>query len=144
MLRRLVSKIRKHFKAVLKTKSSPHSIAFGAAIGTLIGTLPAPFFDFFIAILILLLFKNISKYASFTSVVFWNPLTRIPIYSLSYALGNLVFADAPTFKFEIMILNSLYSYSRRLLIGNIIISLGLTLSVYLLVYGIVYYIKSNR
>ena len=40
----LKTRIKHHFGAVLKTKHSPHAIASGFAIGTLIAILPTPGF----------------------------------------------------------------------------------------------------
>lgn len=137
----LKKKLKEHFQAVLQTKSSCHSIALGASIGTLIGTLPIPIFDFFIALFIVFLFKDISKYSLFASVLFWNPLTKIPIYSASYMLGDYIFGPQPIVSIELSFINKVIYFSRRFIIGNLIISIGLTIGMYLFVYSLVYLIK---
>ncbi len=137
-------RLRKHFKEVLKTKTSAHSIAMGAAIGTLIGTLPIPFLDFFIAFAVLLMFKKISKYVLLASVVFWNPFTKIPIYTFSYTLGDFLYRDVKVITLELSFWDNIYVYSRRFLVGNLIISAVLTLLTYFLVFAIVKYLKRTR
>ncbi len=136
---------KQHFEEVLKTKKSANSIALGFAIGTLIGTLPIPFIDFFIGIIIILIFKRINKFSLMLGIFVWNPLTKIPVYSLSYQLGNYLFSEYSLVQFKFVFLNLAYNYTRRFLVGNLIISVVLTIACYLIIYLLVIlYKKLNK
>ena len=54
-------KFKKRLEEVLEIKTSPHSIAAGFAIGTFIAILPTFGLGLFIGIILLFIFKRISK-----------------------------------------------------------------------------------
>lgn len=137
-------RVKQHIREVIKTKKSPNSIALGFAIGTFIGTLPIPFIDLFIGALILLIFKKINKYSLFAGILLWNPLTKIPIYTLSYSIGDMIYGPSQIVSLELSFLNQILIATRRMIVGNIIISVLLSVISYALVYLIVKLIIKNK
>jgi uncharacterized protein len=143
MIKRWKDKLKQHFKEILITKPSPHAIALGIAIGTFISILPTPGLNFAIGFLVLIIFKRVNKYTLFLALLFWNVFTLAPIYILSYKIGNLLFSQAPMVNIELSLLDKVYQFSRRFLIGNIIIAITISIAAY---YGVkrimyVYYKK---
>lgn len=78
-----------YFLRLLRLRGTPHSIALGAAIGIFIGITPTiPFHT--VAILALTVVTRSSFLAGFiSSVLVCNPLTYVPQYFLSLAIGNI-------------------------------------------------------
>lgn len=134
-------KLRKHIREVLRTKKSPHSIAFGFALGTLIGTLPIPFIDYLIGLIIILALPRISKYSLIAGITLWNPLTKIPVYTASYKLGDFLFRNYSMVPLEVEWQNQIYMLTRRFIVGNILIAAGITLSSYIFMFSFVYMVK---
>lgn len=137
MIKKTKDKIKEHFKEVLETKTSAHSIALGVAIGTFIGIIPTPFFSVLLGVLIILIFKKTSKLGLFGSLAFWNPLTIPFTYYLSYKIGNILFGNLPVIKYNVIILDQIYNFSRRFLVGNLIVAIGFSLLCYGLTYLII-------
>ena len=131
--KRFSKKVKEHFREVLEIKTSTHSIALGFAIGTFISMLPTPGFNILLGFLIILIFKRINKFSLFGSLVLWNPLTLFPFYFLMYKLGNLMFSSAPVIRFNIVIMDQIYNFSRRFLIANIIIAIIMSIISYFVV-----------
>ncbi len=130
---RLKNRIKKHFKEVLELKTSPHSIAMGFAIGTLIAILPTFGLGIFIGLLVLVIFKKVSKISMFVSFAIWNPLILTLLYPLEYSIGNFILVDFPVTKFKFEILNQLFVYTGRFLIGSLILSILTSIIAYFLV-----------
>jgi len=115
-------KLKEHFKEIAKTKTDPHYIALGFALGALLAILPTPGFSILLGLAIIVIYPKISKYALLIAMVVFNPLVNIPLYILSFKIGNMLFSSEPIIKYNIVILNTLYNFSRRFLVGNIIIA----------------------
>ena len=128
-----MNKLKAHFKRVLETKTSAHSVAAGFAIGTFIAILPTPGLSILIGTLIVLIFKDLSKYSLFGAMVFWNPLTLIPVYALSYKIGSYIFGGESVIVYKILILDQIYNFTRRFLVGNLILALTLSITSYFLI-----------
>ncbi|MEK6916356.1 MAG: DUF2062 domain-containing protein [Nanoarchaeota archaeon] len=130
-------KVDSHIDEIKKTKIDPHNIAFGFAIGTFINILPIPFINLWIGLLVVLMFKKINKYALLAALLFWNPITLIPIYSLSFTIGNTFFVNLPNIEYDIVLLTYLFNFTKRFLIGNLILAIPVALVAYLIVFVIV-------
>lgn len=137
MLKKIKNKLKKHFEEVIKVKETPHEIAMGFAIGTAIAVLPTFGLGIFIGILIILIFKKVSKISMFLAFAFWNPILLIPLAALSYSIGDFLLKGEPVIKFKIGLINQIFIYSRRFLIGNLIITIALTIISYYLIYFLV-------
>ena len=103
-------------KEILKSKSSPESIAMGFSLG------------------IAIFFKKMSKLAILISFTFWNPIIVAPLYWLSYELGGLFFTPNPSIQFDLAIFDQLYHYSGKFILGNAMIAMLLSPLSYLTVY----------
>jgi len=136
---KFIKKIKKHIQEVLKIKITPHDVAWGFALGTLIALLPTFGFGIFIGLLLLLIFEKISKISMLLAFAVWNPFVLIPIYALSYRVGIYVTASTPLESYRIELLNQFFTIAKVFLIGNVIVTLVFsTIS-----YFIVYYLYKN-
>ena len=129
----ITKKIKKHLNEVIKIKKEPHSIASGFAIGTFIAILPTFGFGILIGLFVILIFKKISKLSMLAAFAIWNPLILAMMYPLNYATGNFILLNEPTYKYKFEILNQIFLYSRRFMVGSIIIGITLALTSYLLI-----------
>ena len=136
-MRKLTDKIKKHFRDVWEIKTSSHSIALGFAIGTLIAVLPTPGFGVLLGLFLVLIFKRINKFSLIVAFVFWNPFVLLPFYYLSYKIGNILFGSLPVIKYDVVILDQIYNFSRRFLVGNLLIAIFLSITSYFLIRFIV-------
>ena len=145
MIKKLKERIIKHLDKVAEIKTSPHSIASGFAIGTFIAIFPTFGFGIFIGLIVLFIFKRLSKLSMFASFAIWNPVILALMYPLDYAVGSLVLTGTPTKIYKIEILNYLFVHSRRFLVGSTILAITISLATYLLVLILVdYYQKKNK
>ncbi|MFH1053581.1 MAG: DUF2062 domain-containing protein [Candidatus Woesearchaeota archaeon] len=142
--RKLINKVKDHFHNVLSIKTTPKEIALGFAIGTFISIIPTPGFNIIIGLIIVLIFERISKLALFGAMVIWNPLTLIPIYLLSFKIGNLIFGSLPVVEFQLSMLNQILFYSRRFLVGNLIVAIGVSIISYVIVFFITTIIEKKK
>ena len=140
-MKKLKEKIKRHFEEVLKIKTSPSSIAMGFSIGTLIAILPTFGLGIFIGLLVLLIFKKVSKVSMFISFAIWNPLVLAILYPLEYSIGNFILSGIPVTEFRFEILNQLFIYTGRLLLGSIILSIIVSIISY---FGVFYIVKRHR
>jgi uncharacterized protein len=129
----LSKKVEKYFKDLFEIKKSPHSIALGFAIGTLIALLPTFGLGILVGLGILLIFKNISKISMLISFAFWNPFLLIPMFGLSYKIGDWVMKDLPIKDYEFSILTDILAYSRNFIIGNLILAISVSTLSYLII-----------
>ena len=115
-------KLADHFREVVKIKTSSQSIATGFAVGTFISILPEPGFSVLVATAIVLIFKRISKLAIFVSMAIWNPVALIPIYVASYSVGDLLMSSKPLVSFNMTVLNRVYYFTDRFIVGNLVMA----------------------
>jgi uncharacterized protein len=145
MIKRYVEKIKHHFREVIKLKTTPQTIALGFAIGTFISVLPTPGFNILLGLLIVLIFERVSKLSLFGAILFWNPITSIPIYWLNHKVGDLLFGSAPVVKYNIIFVDFVYNFSRRYLLGSVINGIIISALCYLIVWFIASkYYKSKK
>jgi uncharacterized protein len=143
MIKKWKNKIKVHFEDVIKLKTSPRAIALGFAIGSFIAILPTFGLGVFIGLLVILIFKNVSKISLFAAFVVWNPLVLLSLAPVSYKVGVLILGDVKFVTFKIELLNHLYVYSRRFIIGNLIVASVLSLASYFIVYFLMKKVYSN-
>jgi len=120
--RKYKEKLKHHFHEVMKEQTSSHSIAMSFAIGTFISILPTPGFNILIALLVALTYERVNKLSLFFALAFWNPITLIPMYALSLKIGNILFGPLPVVEYDIAFLDQIFNFSRRFLIGNVILA----------------------
>jgi uncharacterized protein len=143
-MRNFKAKVKEHFRHVLETKTSPHSLAFGFALGAFLAILPTPGFSIIFGILSLLIFKSASKYAMFAALAIFNPFVTAPLYVLSYRIGDVLFGQVPVGTITLNIFYTIYQFSRRFIIGNLMIATAISTASYGLIYAGVHLIKGWR
>lgn len=90
----LVDRMRAAWRRVLTLDDSPHSIALGVLIGTIVAYQPIVGFQMIVgAIICKLIGANVI--ASLPLAWITNPVTIIPIYYLTYRLGVVFTGDEP-------------------------------------------------
>lgn len=129
-----MNKIKKIYSDLITTRASPESLALGFATGTFIAILPTPGFGIFIGLFLALLFKKINKLGIIVAFSVWNPFLLIPVYWLSYMLGDLLFIPDPNIHFTYEMANEIYHYSGKFIIGNLFIATSVALISYYTVY----------
>jgi len=139
-----VHNIRFRFRKATKKRKSPHAIAFGFYIGTLLNLLlPIIGISWLVAIFIAFISRKISRAAMFLALVFWNVITLPPVYMFSYSLGNLLFGSSsiPLYTFQFM--GQTLNITKEFLIGHIISTFIISLSSYFILKSIstIYYKK---
>ena len=134
MLREYKRKIEKHFEEVLRIKTSPHSIALGFAIGTAIAVLPTFGLGVLIGLLVVLIFEKVSKISLFAGLAVFNPLITVSLYGLAFKIGDFVLSSSPVKTYKFWLWNQQFNYSRRFLVGNLILTVILTTLSYIIVY----------
>ncbi len=144
MISRWKKRFKEHFIEALKIKTTPHEIALGFAIGTFIAILPIFGLHIWLAILIIAVFKQLSKIALFAALFFWNPFFTIPVYTLSLKIGGAIFGSAPVVVFKVTFLNQAYDFSRRLLVGSGMTATILSIVTYVAVFFLVRYYQKKR
>jgi len=127
---KIKKQIQAQWSSLILGDFTPHDIALGLAIGTLVSLLPTFGFSALLGLFLIFIFPTINRPAIFISLIIWNPLVQIPIYAASFQLSNLMFQDAPLVKYDIEILNQLYSFTQRFLIAHLIIVCSLTIVTY--------------
>lgn len=123
MIKKVKKKLKSHFKEVVEIKTSPESIAAGFALGTIIAILPTFGLGIGIGLGIIMVFKRVSKLSMMVAFALWNPFVLATLYPLEYAIGDFILAESPIIQFRIEIINQLFLYTRRYLVGSIILSL---------------------
>jgi len=137
-------KIKKYIQEILELRTSPHEIALGFAVGTAIAILPTFGLGVLIGIFLIFLIPKINKISLFISFAFWNPLLLIATSALSFVIGNFLFPDISVVKFRFEVLNQIFVYTRRYLIGNLIVTALFTALSYIIVFYLVKsYYKRN-
>ncbi|WP_422361419.1 DUF2062 domain-containing protein [Reichenbachiella sp.] len=128
----LLFKLKRHFLEVLRTKTSDHSVAMGFAVGSFVAILPTPGVSILIGIIIVAIFKKINKYALFLAMIVWNIWTLAPIYWASYEIGQAIFGNTEVVVWEFEQLDQAFEYTRRFLIGNLFLSIPISILSYFL------------
>jgi len=131
-MKRLKEKIKEHFQEVLKIKKSPKSIAIGFTIGTFFGIAPTFGVEAILIILIILIFKKVSKLALLAAYVIWNPIVTIPLYALGYKIGDFLL-KSPIKYYKVEYLGEIFFYSKRVILGTAILAILISIISYLIV-----------
>ncbi|MFC1733264.1 DUF2062 domain-containing protein [candidate division KSB1 bacterium] len=136
--------LKHHWHEIIKTKTSPHSIAIGFAIGTFISTLPTPGFNILLGVLVVLIYEKVSKIALFGSMAIWNPFTTPAVYYLSYKIGGLIFGASPVIEYKLSFIGFIFHNSRRFIVGNLILAATLSVVCYFVVKKTVNYYQKKH
>ncbi len=144
MLKDWRQKASKYLAEAMKLNATPKDIAFGFSLGTFLVILPISGLHIPLATLAIFIFKKINRLALFGSFAFWNPLTLMPIYALSYKIGDLILNDSAVTFFTNDYMNIAFDLLMRFIIGEIILAVVISIGLYFLIRFIVSkYQKSN-
>ncbi len=144
MIKKYKNRIKEYFREMLELKTSPHSISMGFAIGTFIALLPTFGITYIIAFIVMLAYPKANKISIIAALIFWNPLFLIPIYTLSFEIGDLLLQEAPTVVYDIVFYTYIQNISRRFLLGNLIVASFFSLCSYIFMRIITEIIKMKR
>ncbi|MCK5807457.1 DUF2062 domain-containing protein [bacterium] len=90
------------WQQLLHQKASPHSIAYGLALGIFIGFLPIMGVQMAVVLFFSLIFRGANKPAAVVGVWISNPLTVLPIYAFNYLVGILLYPVAVPLTYDAM------------------------------------------
>ncbi|MFT4326388.1 MAG: DUF2062 domain-containing protein [Candidatus Woesearchaeota archaeon] len=145
--KKLGKSMQGHYKAIFEEKPSPHAIAFGFSLGTLIAVLPTFGLGIFIGLFLISIFKRLNKYAMFAAFAFWNPFVLAPVVGFSYSIGTRFVRTNPNAIVGFEFFDSIYRFTVTYLVGNIVLSISLTIFTYVLMYIIfwtIFYIRRKK
>lgn len=134
MIKKYYKKLKEHFKEVLRIKKTPHSIALGFSIGTLIAILPTFGLGILFGLITLMIFKSASKVSMMISFAVWNPLVLFSLYGVGYKIGDWILGDAPIRVYRIELINELFVYSRKFLVGNFVLAVTFSILSYIILF----------
>lgn len=117
-----VEQLKERLKAALSGNSSDHEIALGFTVGTAISILPTPGFNLLLGALFIAVYPRVNKLAVFGAMAVYNPVFMIPFYWASYKLGALFFGVDPVVHYDVVVLNQAFDFTRRYLVGNLIVT----------------------
>ncbi|MEO9804751.1 MAG: DUF2062 domain-containing protein [Reichenbachiella sp.] len=136
--------LKRHFIEVLKTKTSDRSVALGYALGSFIAISPTPGISILLGIAMVAIFKRLNKLSLFFAMAIWNVWTLSPIYWLSYKIGEAIFGEIPVVRFEFEQLDRVFDYTLRFMVGNLILSVPISILSYYFVLWLVRKVRTSR
>ena len=116
----------------------------GFALGTLIAILPTLGLGVFIGLGLILIFKKVSKVSMLIAFIIWNPLILALMYPLDYAVGDFILRGVPVKTYKTELLNKLFVYSRRFIVGGIINGIVISIISYIIVLYFAYRYQRKR
>ncbi|NLJ08105.1 MAG: DUF2062 domain-containing protein [Sphingobacteriales bacterium] len=126
-------RIRTFLVKIIRQNASPHRLALSFAIGTFIAILPLFGFGIILGLIVVMVFRQLNKPALMSAFVVWNPLIVVPLMAISYQIGDIFFGSAEVIKYKIELLNHLITFTRRFLVGHLIITADLSIISYLVI-----------
>lgn len=128
-IRRFNYNIKRRLVTILLHEQE-HLVALGFGIGSFIAMMPTPGLSIFIGLGVAALMKPASRPGILLALVVWNIWTLIPIFAASAWLGELIFSKEAKVYFHAEFLNQIVHFTRRLLVGNLIINIPLSFAGY--------------
>ncbi len=131
-VRSYLARIRTELDEAIATKHTPKQVAASFALGVFITALPTLGTGLIAFVIIAYLFSSVSKIALFASVLVLNPVVKWGVYASSFWLGNLLLGPVPGVTLDEVSLSAAPEVVIRLLVGNLIIAVVLTVIAYAL------------
>lgn len=129
---------------IMKTEGSAAVVASSFTVGTFFALLPTFGLGIFLALLVLIIFPNLHKPSTLLAFVVWNPLVQIPLYTLSIAIGAFLFSGMPVVSFDFVWIDHVYNVTRRVLVGNLIVTASLSVISYCTIFVIIRKLKGRK
>ena len=117
---------KRYYYAIMVSEKSDHIIALSFAIGTEVAIFPTPGFSTVIGFGLLAIFKQLNKMAVLLSMLIWNAFTVLPVYWLSYQVGNSLNEYLPEINTEIEWLASVILFFKQFAIGNLMVTIPIS------------------
>lgn len=136
-------KVNHHFQEVLRTKSDPHSLAFGFALATFLSLLPTPGVSILIGLALVLVFERMSKVSMALAYLIFNPFVATPFYAMGYQIGNNILSGIPDETVKLTVMNAAYEFTTRVVLGNLILGAAVGSISYIMVYYFVRYYQKK-
>jgi uncharacterized protein (DUF2062 family) len=95
-------------------------------------------------VLLIFLFKKISKLGIFTSFLIWNPIILISLSPISYGIGKVVLSGAATKTYILEVLNRLFVYTRIFIIGSLVLAGIVSVASYFVIFLLIEGYKKRR
>lgn len=130
---KVIVKIKAYLLKILRQNTSPHKIALSFAIGTFIALIPLLGFGIIIGLIVAMIFKQLNKPALMSAFLIWNPFIVVPLMAISYQIGDIFFGQTEVIRYQLDILNNIFTYTRRFLVGHIVLSADLAIISYLII-----------
>lgn len=143
-VKEIIRRSKHYLKVVVSLRSTPENIALSFAIGTFIAIIPMFGVGILIGLLIAIMFKKLNKIALMLAFVVWNPLFTVPILALSGKIGDILFHGVEVMKYEIDFFNHFFTFTRRFLVGNLILDVILSVSSYFVIKKLFYWYKKRK
>lgn len=122
MFKKFKDKLKRHFQEVLEIKKSPREIALGFAIGAFFANFPTFGLEFLVIILILMIFKSVSKVSLLSAYIIWNPFITYPLSVISYLLGDFILKDIPIMRIRLIVFQNIFEFTIRYILGSFIMA----------------------
>ncbi|MBW2996468.1 DUF2062 domain-containing protein [Candidatus Woesearchaeota archaeon] len=135
-------KLKKIFLTIVKSHTSPHQIALGAAIGVFLSILPTFSIGMFLALFIAWK-KKLNLLATYLGTLVVNPIYGSFVYFLNYKFGNFILGNNQSIIMPIT-LDNIKFVAKQVYLGGIIISTITSILVYFLLYSIVVKYRERR
>ncbi len=122
-LRNWIAAARKRVGILLRSGSSPHSIALGFSVGTFIALMPTPGLNIALGFLVAFLFPSrVNRLALFGAIFLWNPLFTLPLAPIGYKIGGFLFQHEAPVDVNITLFRRAFHFTQKFLVGITILS----------------------
>ncbi|AUX07997.1 hypothetical protein AArcSl_0343 [Halalkaliarchaeum desulfuricum] len=130
-------RIHAELKRAFADEHTPREVAGSFAVGVFITMLPTLGTGLILFVVLVALFKSISKIALFASVLVFNPVVKWGVYAASFSLGTLLLGPVEGVTMTDVSLSAGPEIVVRLLVGNLILAVVATVLGYVVVYRLV-------
>lgn len=127
----LTERLRSELDRALLEEYTPREIAGSFSLGVFITALPTLGTGLLLFLVIAYLFQRVSKIALFASVLVLNPVVKWGVYGASFWLGSQLLGPLPGGRPSSISFSAGSDIVVRLLVGNVIIAVVLTILGYL-------------
>lgn len=116
---KLYFKLKRDFIEILKSEDSIRLIAVSFGLGTFVALMPAPGFCTITAVILVAIFRQLSKVGMFIAIALYNGITMIPFYWLGLIVGGIIFNEPQIATSEIDYANILVENGKRFVVGTL-------------------------
>lgn len=130
-------RVREELHRAFSEDHTPRAVAGSFAVGVFITMLPTFGTGLLLFVVLVTLFKSISKIALFASVLVFNPVVKWGVYAGSFTLGTFILGPVDGARMADVSLSAGPEIVLRLLVGNLILAVVATVLGYVVVYRLV-------